>query len=130
MTQLEKDQHIEKMHSPQDKNDRTRFHTQLLDQLPRIIDSEFNSQRVHGITQVDQVKAYQQQVVNGLCKLLIAMEDVDQKDLPVPEKGAGYPDGEDDRDGQINAVKREYVSHNDSFKNDETVRYFIVLNFQ
>jgi hypothetical protein len=38
------------------------------------------------------------------------MKDVDQKDLPVPEKGAGYPDGEDDRDGEINAVKSENVT--------------------
>jgi hypothetical protein len=127
--QFEKDHHIEKMHPAQDENDRTGLHTQLLDQLPRITDIVSYPQGINGISQVDQVKAYQQQIVNGLRQLLIAVKDVDQKDLPIPKKRAGYPDGKDYRNDQIKTVKNKNVRHKDNF---EMVKkcYFIVQNFQ
>ena len=104
-TQLEEDDHIEEMHPPEYQDDGARLETELFDELPRIAYRELDPKGIDGIAQVDEIEPHEEQVVDGLRQFLVAVEDVDEKDLAIPEQGMRYPDGENDGDQEIKRVE-------------------------
>jgi hypothetical protein len=104
-TQLEEDDHIEEMHSPEYQDDGARLETELFDELPGIAYVEFDPKGIDGITQVDEIEPYQEQFVDGLRQFFVAMEDVNEKDPAIPEQRTCYPDSKDHGDQEIKRVK-------------------------
>jgi len=113
--QLEEDDHIEEMHPPEYQDDGARLETELFDELPRIVYGEFDPEGIDGVAQVDEIESYQEQVVDGLRQFLVAVEDINEKDLAIPKQRTCYPDGKNHGDQEIKRVKQENVRHNKRF---------------
>jgi hypothetical protein len=110
-TQFVKHQHVEEMHAAEYQDNGPHFDAQLLYQLPYVQDIIRNAERIHGIADVHEIKSDQQQVVDGIRQLLVAMEDVDKKDLSVAEQCPGYPDSKNERKDEIDGVADKNVRH-------------------
>ena len=111
-TQFEKYRHIKEVHDPEDKDDGSHLDAEYLDQLPGIGDIVGDGEGTYRVADVDQVESNQQEVVNCISQYGIAVEDIYEKDFPVAEKSAGYPDGQSDGEGEIKAVGGDDVRHN------------------
>src|SRR6185312_3979723 len=53
------------------------------------------------VPDVDKVEAHDQQVINGVCEVRVAVEGVQQKDPAAPVKRSCDPDGKNDADDKI-----------------------------
>ena len=56
------------------------------------------------VADVDEVEADDEEVVDGVCELFVAVEGVDEEDPSVLVQGAGDPDCEGDTDGEVAEV--------------------------
>ena len=56
------------------------------------------------VTEVDEIEADDEQVIDGVGEGFVAVEDVDEEDSSVFVEGASDPDGQGDADGQVNQV--------------------------
>jgi hypothetical protein len=111
VTQFEKYRHIEEMHNTEDKDDGSYLDTEDLDQLPGIGNILRDGKGTYSVADIDQVEPNQQEVINGIRQCGIAMENIYEKDFPVAEKSACYPDGQNDGEGEIKAVRDNDVRH-------------------
>ena len=114
-TELEKYQHIEEMHTSENEDDGAYFQAQGLHQFPDCTDIIRDAEGVYGIPDIHQVETYQQEVIDGLRQFPVAVKNIDEKDLAVAEERACYPDGQYEREGEIEAVTDKNVRHNDQF---------------
>ncbi len=92
------------MHSAEDQQDHTHLVAQQFDGCTRRADDGRRLQREGDEADVDQVEAHDQQVIDRVGELGVAMKSVDEKDGSPLVKGAGNPYGQADTDQQINQV--------------------------
>ncbi len=111
LAQLEKDEHIEEVHAAENEDDSADFQAEDFHDLAALNGRFPDFKRVHGVADVDEVEADEQEVVDGLCQLFITVEDVNEEKLAVAEKGMGYPNGEQGSNGQIDAVQQDDEVH-------------------
>lgn len=116
--QLEEHEHVEEMHATEYQDDSPHLNAELFYQVAYVRNIIRDGERIYGIADVHEIESYEQQVVDGIRQLLVAMEDVDKKDLPVAEQGTSHPDGEDERKNKISDVADEDVRHKRRFYSD------------
>jgi hypothetical protein len=111
ITQFKKYRHIEEVHNTEDKDDGSHLNTEYFDELPGIGDILRDGEGTNCVTDVDQIEPNQQEIVNGISQGGIAVENIYEKDLPVAEKSAGYPNGQSDGQDKVKAVGGNNVRH-------------------
>ncbi len=92
------------MHSTQDQKNNTDFDTFELDDLAKRGHGASSRQRQCDVAHVDQVEANDQQVIDAVGKLGVAVKGVDEEDATAPLESSRYPDREGDADKEITEV--------------------------
>lgn len=99
------------MHSSQDQDDCPNFNTQGLDHGLRGLQCPEYPQRIYGIPDIDEIEPDHEQLIYAVGQALIAVENIDQENAAVLKQGTGNPDGQDNRNGQVNGVRKDEVVH-------------------
>src|SRR5215213_1582984 len=95
---------IEEVHPAQDEKHHAYLHGQGFNALLGSIDGVAELQGQADVAEIDEVKADDKQVVDGIGEGFVAMKDVDEKHATVFVEGASYPDSQRDADSQVNQV--------------------------
>jgi hypothetical protein len=98
------DEEIEEVHRAEDEQHHAYLHGEGFDTLFGGGDGVAEFQGETDVTEVDEVKADDEQVIDGIGERFMAVEDVDEKDAAVFMESAGHPDGQCDAEGQVNQV--------------------------
>src|SRR5215216_836463 len=98
------DKQVEEVHPAEDEEHQAYLNGQgfnaLLCRGDRV--AEFQGQA--DVAEIDEVKADDEQVIDGIGEGFVAVEDVDEEDASVFVEGASHPDGQGDAEGQVNQV--------------------------
>ena len=81
------------MHRAEDEQHHAYLHGQGFNTLFGGVDGVAEFQGETDVTEVDEVKADDEQVIDGIGEGFVAMENVDKKHAAVFMEGASHPDG-------------------------------------
>src|ERR1044071_4049308 len=115
---LAEDEQVEEVHHAEHDEDEADFPRERLDACGRALYVVAELEREADVAQVDEVEAYDQQVIDGVCQLLVAAEDIYQEDAPVLVQGPRDPDRERDADGKVGQIGDGCRVHNPSSVSD------------
>lgn len=101
------------MHAAEDEDDGTDLEAEDLYEFAGIGYCVGDAEGVDGIAYIDEIEADDQQIIDCLGQIEIAMEDIDEEDLAILEESAGDPNGQDDAEDEIECVGKENVRHDD-----------------
>ena len=105
------DEEIEEVHAAEDEQHHAYLHRQGFNTFFSSGDGVAEFQGEADVAEVDEVKADDEQVIDGIGEGLIAVEDVDEKHAAVFVERTGHPDGQGDTEGQVNQVCADYDCH-------------------
>ena len=111
--EIEEDVEIKKVHGTKYKNDEADLDAQAFNCFAGIDDVIIYLQSVNGITNVDEVKTYEQQVVYTIGQFLVAVKNFYEKYFAILKKSAGNPDGNANSSYQVQTIGDDDVVHDD-----------------
>jgi hypothetical protein len=107
---------IEEVHRAEDEEDGADFGAELFEDLTEGIERNAQFEEEGDEAEIDEVEADEEEVVDAVGELGIAVEGIHEKDTAVFMEGPGDPDGGGDGDGEVEAVGEDGVIHGlDSF---------------
>jgi len=98
------DEKIEEVHPAEDEEHHANLYRQGFNALFRGIDDVAEFQGQADVTEVDQVEADDEQVIDRIGEGLVAVKDIHEKHTAVFVEGSGDPDGQRDAEGEVNQV--------------------------
>ncbi|GAA3115507.1 hypothetical protein GCM10017687_30990 [Streptomyces echinatus] len=99
------------MHRAEHQQDHAQLGREGLEDAAGVLDRLVVAQVQGDEAEVDEVEADDQQVVDGVRELLVAVQDVGQEDPAVAAERAGHPDGQRDADGQVYDIGDDGAVH-------------------
>ena len=98
------DEQVKEVHPAEDEEHQAYFDGQRFNALFRCGDGVAELQGQADVTEVDEIEADDEQVIDGVGEGFIAVKDVDEEDPSVFVEGASDPDGQGDTDSEVNQV--------------------------
>ena len=98
------DEEIEEVHAAEHEQHHAYLHRQGFNTLFSAGDRVAEFQGEADVAEVNEVKADDEQVIDGIGEGVVAVEDVDEEDAAVFMEGPSHPDGQGNAEGQVNQV--------------------------
>jgi hypothetical protein len=121
---LGEDGEVEEVHAAEHEEDESDLGAEGLEGFLGVGGAAAVFQGEADVADVDEVKADDEKVIDGIGQLLVPKEAVDKEDASVFVEGAGDPDGEGDTDGEVGEISGDEPVHR-SFPS--WCRYFLSL---
>lgn len=102
------------MHAAEDEQDDADLAAEVLDDLLRVGGWDIGLEREADVTEINQVKANDEEMVDRIGHRLVSAEDIDEEDASVLMQSLRDPDGERDADGEVDEVEPDgWIVHNE-----------------
>src|SRR5215213_4955755 len=99
------------MHSAEDEKHHADFDGKGFNALFSRLDGVAEFQGQADVAEIDQVKADDEQVIDGVSEGFVAVKDVNEEDASVFVEGTGYPDGQRDAENEVDQVCAQSDCH-------------------
>jgi hypothetical protein len=101
---LREDKNVEEVHTAQEEEDDADLFALQLDRLPKGEQRSLGGQSERDISDIDEVEAYDEQVIHGVGQVCISVKGVDEKDPSILMERPGDPNRKSDADREIDEV--------------------------
>lgn len=115
LAEPEEYEHVQEVHAAEDEDDGTDLKAEQLYHDAGAVYLVNDAEGIDRVTDIDEVKTDQEQVIDRLGEVVVAVEDIDQEHLSVTEKRTGNPDGQRYGDHQVAGVENEDIVHKKMF---------------
>lgn len=105
------DEEVEEVHRTKHYQHHSNLDGESLNALLCVVDCVAKLESQGNVTEIDEVEADYQQVIDGVGQRLVAVEDIHQKDAAILVERARYPDGQGDANRQVNQVSGYSYGH-------------------
>ena len=114
-THAREDVEVEEVHEAQHEQHEADLGAEALHSLLGVAGGDAVAQGQGDVTDVDEVEADDEEVVDVVGQFGVSPEAVDEEDASVAVEGARHPDGEGDADGEVGEVSPNDEVHNRAF---------------